>query len=94
MLEILAVRWLVGHVGGILAPKNQPGCRYQALAVLLWFIGEFIGLGVGVLLIGDISLAAYLLACLGALAGAAIAIAIANNLPTRAPADAPNRSST
>lgn len=85
MLEILAVRWLVGHVGGILAPKNQPGCRYQALAVLLWFLGELVGLGVGALLIGEFGLGAYLLACLGALAGAALAITIAHRLPERAP---------
>jgi predicted lipid-binding transport protein (Tim44 family) len=86
MLEILALILLTGQIGKIVEAKGHKSGKYKWMTVGLWFGGEIAGLVVGlflaILLGGDESAQCiiYIVALLGAIAGAVLAYVIAKNL--------------
>jgi uncharacterized membrane protein len=76
MLEILLMIALTRKIGLIVEGKGRKSGGYKALVVLFWFGGEILGFVVGSAL--ELGSAAYLVALLGAAAGALVAYSIAN----------------
>jgi hypothetical protein len=87
MLEILILIHLCRKNGGIAEKKGHKPGRYKLLTVLLWVGGEIFGGIVGAFLAGEGGGAGpvYLLALLGALAGAGLSRLLVNNLQPVAP---------
>jgi len=77
MLEILLLRALTGAIGKVVEAKGKPSGWYKFLAVMLWFGGELLGAVIG--FATDMGAGAYLLALMGAAAGAGIAYQIAKS---------------
>ncbi len=83
MLEILGLFWLTKRIGLIVEQKGHRSLWYKVMTVLLWFGGEFAGAFMGALLTqGDESALCvlYLIAIMGAVAGAGISYLIATSL--------------
>ena len=85
MLEIIILIFLVRHVGEIVRSKGRKAGWFQVMTVVLWIGGELFGgiVGgiIGALTESGMALA-YVLALLGAAAGAGISILIVRNLST------------
>jgi hypothetical protein len=80
MLEIILLIHLTRRIGHILEQKGRKSGWYKLLTVLLWFVGELIGGIIGAVIaeIGGLNQAIiYLVALLGAAAGAGAAFVIA-----------------
>lgn len=88
MLEILALYALTTRIGVIVEQKGYKSGTYKLMTVGFWFGGEIVGAIVGSLMAGggeSAQCVVYLVALIGAAAGAAIAYSIANNLPVVGP---------
>jgi hypothetical protein len=83
MLEILFVVYFSGKIANIAKENGYKTGGYRALAVILWFIGEFIGLAIGIVFIGGIG--SYAIGILGAISGALTSYLIVKGLPEKAP---------
>jgi hypothetical protein len=80
MLEIILLITLTRRIGHILEQKGRKSGWYKLLTVLLWFGGEIIGGIIGAVIaeIGGLNQALiYLIALMGAAAGAGAAFLIA-----------------
>ena len=83
MIEIFVLVALANRIGKIVEAKGYKSGKYKWITVGLWFGGEIIGLVLGIALTGgDESVLGlvYIVALLGAAAGAVVAFLIANNL--------------
>ena len=83
MLEIIALIFLVRHIGEVVRSKGRKPGWFQVLTVVLWIGGELVGgvIGGSVGALTDTGMAlAYVCALLGAAAGAGISILIARSL--------------
>lgn len=83
MLEIIALIALTGYIGRTVEAKGHKSGMYKWMTVGLWFGGEIVGLILGVLITGgspDGQCLMYIIALLGAAAGAITATVIANNV--------------
>ena len=98
MLEILALWALTKRIGAIVEQKGHKSGGYKLLTVVLWFGGEILGAILGVAMASGSSsmqCTVYIVALMGAAAGAFAAYLIANNLspmnqpPQAIPAAAP-----
>lgn len=88
MLEILALYTLTTRIGAIVEQKGHKSGSYKLMTVALWFGGEIFGAIIGSLMAGggeSAQCVIYIVALIGAGAGAGIAFAIANNLPVVGP---------
>jgi hypothetical protein len=84
MLEIVLLIALTRRVGNILEQKGRKSGWYKLLTVLLWFGGEIAGGLVGAVVVavsGVNELLIYLIALIGAAAGAGAAFIIAKGVP-------------
>lgn len=91
MLEILVLLALTKRIGAIVEQKGYKSGRYKLLTVVLWFSGEILGAILGTAMASgssDAQCTVYIVAFMGAAAGAAIAYLIANNL---SPTDQPSQ---
>lgn len=87
MLEIIAIVVLIRIVGGMAEDKDRDGLWFKILAVVLWFVGEIVGMIVGALAIGMSDMCSlYVFAALGAVAGGVVAVAITAVVPPGAAA--------
>jgi tetratricopeptide (TPR) repeat protein len=96
MLEILVLIGLTNRIGKIVEAKGYKSGKYKWMTVGLWFGGEIVGAIIGALIMGGDqsgSCALYVIALLGAAAGAGIANSIASNLPVISPSLVPSTSS-
>jgi drug/metabolite transporter (DMT)-like permease len=92
MVEIVLLIFLCKSIGDVLSKKGRMAIGYQALAVVLWFGGEFaaaILYAVYMVLSGSamdeiFDIQAYLVAMLGAVTGGGIAFLIAHLIPPAA----------
>ena len=75
MLEILLMWRLARSIGNLLRAKGRSAGGFQVLAIVLWIGGELLGATVGALC--ELQAGSYLLALLGAAAGAGLAYHIA-----------------
>jgi hypothetical protein len=81
MLEIIALGWLTTQIGKALEGKGRAIGWYKVLGVALWFIGEIVGMLIGLILSGgEASMLAYIFALAGAVAGGTIAYQIAKGM--------------
>jgi hypothetical protein len=82
MLEIIVLVALTNHIGRIVEAKGYRSGKYKWMTVGLWFGGEIVGAIMGSFMTGSESgtCVRYIIALLGAAAGAVIANSIANNL--------------
>jgi len=83
MLEILFLVHLTRRIGHILKQKGRKSGWYKFLTVLLWFGGEIIGgiIGAVIVEISELNQAIiYLVALMGAAAGAGAAFLIAKTV--------------
>jgi hypothetical protein len=83
MLEIILLITLTRRIGYILEQKGRKTGWYKLLTVLLWFGGEIVGaiIGAGIAEVGELSNALiYLIALMGAAAGAGLAFIIAKSV--------------
>lgn len=80
MLEILVLLALTKSIGKIVETKGYKAGLYKTITVLLWFGGEIVGASIGVVLF-DNRLLVYLIALIGAGAGAVTAYLIAKSIP-------------
>ncbi|HEX8175895.1 MAG TPA: hypothetical protein VF543_12315 [Pyrinomonadaceae bacterium] len=83
MLEILLLINLTRRIGHILEQKGRKSGWYKFLTVLLWFGGEIIGGIIGAVIaeIGGLNQAIiYLVALIGAAAGAGLSFLIAKSV--------------
>ncbi len=83
MLEIIAIIFLVNHVGKIVEAKGLKSSGYKWGAVGLWLGGEIAGATIGGIIVAaanmEVNCIAYLIALLGAAIGAWVAITIAKD---------------
>ena len=70
MLEILLLIYLCKKLGDMIRAKGRSAGWYQFLLVFAWFVGEFMGAVLGVMLAGLDGAPLYLGALFGAAAGA------------------------
>jgi hypothetical protein len=92
MLEILLLTALTRQIGGIVEQKGYKSGSYKILTVVLWFGGEILGAIIGAIMTAGEESAQcliYLVALVGAAAGAGIAYSIANNLAVIGPSLVP-----
>ena len=83
MLEILVLLWLTSAIGKMAEETGHSSSQYKVLTVVLWFGGEFVGMIIGMVILGRGESArclVYPFAFGGAVIGAIIAYAIAENL--------------
>ena len=83
MLEIILLITLTRRIGYILEQKGRKTGWYKLLTVLLWFGGEVVGAIIGSLIaeVGGLNKAViYLIALMGAGAGAGLAFIIAKSV--------------
>jgi membrane protein DedA with SNARE-associated domain len=83
MLEILALMYLTKKNGAIAEGKGHKPGRYKLLTVLFWLGGEVLG-GIvgGIVSSGDEGIGlVYVLAILGAIAGATLSRVMVKSLP-------------
>jgi zinc transporter ZupT len=87
MIEILLLIALTRRVGHILKDKGRKSGWYKLLTVVLWFGGEIVGAIIGVVIAqvtGAGQALVYLVALIGAGAGAAVAFMLAKSVPPAA----------
>jgi hypothetical protein len=80
MLEIILIVYLAKRIGKIAEEKRHARAGYQALFVLLWIVFEFLGVFIGIFLLGDEIMTAYFFALLGAGLACLISFSIVNSL--------------
>ncbi|MFN8413995.1 MAG: hypothetical protein U0Z26_16565 [Anaerolineales bacterium] len=83
MLEIIIIWKLAENIGNVAEQKGLKKIGYQIMAVLLWLCGEFFGGTLGYAFLGREGsfLLKYLMALVGAIAGAAIAFLVMRFIP-------------
>jgi len=95
MLEIIVLIGLTSQIGKIVEAKGYKSGKYKWMTVGLWFGGELVGAIIGSLITGGDESAnclLYIIALVGAAAGAGIANSIANKLPVIGPSLLPGAS--
>jgi membrane protein DedA with SNARE-associated domain len=83
MLEIILLIFLTRHVGEIVVSKGRKAGWYKFMTVLLWIGGEVTGAIIGGIVAAvshSGTFVVYILALLGAAAGAGISVLIARSL--------------
>jgi hypothetical protein len=96
MLEILFLYYFGKKIGEAVRAKGHNALGYQIMGIAFWFGGEFAGACLGFGIAGADESAqciAYIIALIGAAAGAGIAWLIVNNLSPKTP-DLPPSSPT
>jgi hypothetical protein len=84
MIELLLVWWQAKRIGRIAAERGRKPLGYQAIAVLLWFAGELVGVLAGIGIFGSDSVPVTYLFALGcALVTVSILATIVGHLPDR-----------
>ncbi len=81
MIELFVLWKLIRYVGGVVSARGQRALGYQVLAVICWVSGELIGFALGGVLLGRSGLWIYVVALVGAVMGAVLAIWIAQQVP-------------
>jgi membrane protein DedA with SNARE-associated domain len=93
MLEILLLWALTKRIGNIVEQKGHKSGWYKVLTVILWFGGEVTGAIVGAMMSGtsqSTQCGVYIIALMGAAAGAGIAYLIASNVSPVNPTPPPS----
>ena len=86
MLEILAIWFLMSRVGKMCKAKGRKAGWYKTLAVVLWFVGEGVGIAVAFMTEAPGTTGVvYLYAIIGALVGGGLALFIVYRLESRTP---------
>jgi hypothetical protein len=87
MLEIIGILILINRIDNISKRKGVDGCWYKSIAVLLWIVGEVIGIIIGVIITeGDESgiCISYIFAMGGAIILSGILYLYINSFPDKA----------
>ena len=83
MLEIIGIYFASRSIGELALSKGYSSGLYRFLTFLFWFVFEFIGAVIGILLFGNEGFLFYIFAIVGAVCGFLLLKAIVNRLPNK-----------